>query len=82
MSLVCYFSPIQCGETSPEFETPVILSINMTYVAFYGERDEIVRVQGALKHKSYDWCYNFATSNVVDENVHFTAAMLPVGDAD
>jgi hypothetical protein len=65
-----------------EFETPVMLSIDVTYVAFYGEREELVRVQGAPDDKSYDWCYKFATANVVGDNVHFAAGMLPVGHAD
>jgi hypothetical protein len=65
-----------------EFETPVMLSIDITYVAFYGEREELVRVQGAPEDKSYDWCYKFATANVVGDNVHFAAGMLPVGHAE
>ena len=65
-----------------EFETPLMLSIDITYVAFYGEREELVRVQGAPEDKSYDWCYKFATVNVVADNVHFAAGMLPVGHAD
>ena len=65
-----------------EFETPVMLSIDITYVAFYGEREELIRVQGAPEDKSYDWCYKFATANVVGDNVHFAAGMLPVGRAD
>jgi hypothetical protein len=65
-----------------EFETPLMLSIDITYVAFYGEREELVRVQGAPEDKSYDWCYKFATANVVADNVHFAAGMLPVGHAD
>jgi hypothetical protein len=65
-----------------EFETPPMLSIDITYVAFYGEREELVRVQGAPEDKSYDWCYKFATANVVGDNVHFAAGMLPVGHAD
>jgi hypothetical protein len=65
-----------------KFETPVMLSIDVTYVAFYGERDELIRVQGAPEDKSYDWCYKFATANVVGDNVHFAAGMLPVGHAD
>jgi hypothetical protein len=65
-----------------EFETPVMLSIDVTYVAFYGEREELIRVQGAPEDKSYDWCYKFATANVVGDNVHFAAGMLPVGHAD
>jgi len=65
-----------------EFETPVMLSIDVTYVAFYGDREELIRVQGAPDDKSYDWCHKFATANVVGDNVHFAAAMLPVGNAD
>jgi hypothetical protein len=65
-----------------EFETPVMLSIDVTYVAYYGQREELIRVQGAPEDKSYDWCHKFATANVVADNVHFTAAMLPVGHAD
>lgn len=65
-----------------EFETPVMISIDMTYVAFYGDREELIRVQGAPEDKSYDWCYKFATANVVGDNVHFAAGMVPVGHAD
>ena len=65
-----------------EFETPVMLSIDVTYVTYYGDRDELIRVQGAPEDKSYDWCYKFATANVVGDNVHFAAGMLPVGHAD
>lgn len=65
-----------------EFEIPVMLSIDVTYVAFYGDREELIRVQGAPDDKSYDWCHKFATANVVGDNVHFAAAMLPVGNAD
>ncbi|WP_256684939.1 transposase [Halococcus qingdaonensis] len=65
-----------------EFDRPVMIAIDMTYIAYYGERDEIVRVQGAPKDKSYDWCYKFATASVVGDNIQFTAAMLPIGDAD
>ncbi|GAA0466163.1 hypothetical protein GCM10008985_23940 [Halococcus dombrowskii] len=65
-----------------EFERPVMIAIDMTYIAYYGERDEVVRVQGAPDDKSYDWCYKFATASVVGDNIQFTAAMLPIGDAD
>jgi hypothetical protein len=73
-----------CPRPTPrlEFETPLMLSIDITYMAFYGEREELVRVQGAPEDKSYDWCYKFATANVVGDNVHFAAGMLPVGHAE
>lgn len=64
-----------------EFESPVLLAIDMTYVAYYGERDGMVKLQGAPEDKEYNWCHKFATVNIVEENVHFTVGMLPVGDA-
>ena len=64
-----------------EFDRPVTLAIDITYVAYYGDRDEMIHVQGAPDDKEYDWCHKFATANVVGENVHFTVAMLPVGNA-
>ncbi|MDL0131178.1 transposase [Halobacterium salinarum] len=65
-----------------EFEQPAMLAIDMTYIAYYGEREELVRVQGAPEDKSYDWCHKVATASIVGDNVLFTAAMLPIGDAD
>ncbi|MES3161231.1 MAG: transposase [Halorubrum sp.] len=65
-----------------EFEQPAMLAIDMTYIAYYGERDELVRVQGAPEDKSYDWCHKVATASIVGDNILFTAAMLPIGDAD
>jgi hypothetical protein len=70
------------AKPSLEFERPVMLAIDITYVAYYGERDELVRVQGAPDDKTYNWCHKFATANVVGDNVLFTAAMLPVVNAD
>ena len=65
-----------------EFERPVMLAIDMTYLAYYGDREGLVRVQGAPEDKSYDWCHKVATVSIVGENVLFTAAMVPIGDAD
>jgi hypothetical protein len=65
-----------------EFEQPAMLAIDMTYIAYYGQREELVRVQGAPEDKSYDWCHKVATASIVGDNVLFTAAMLPIGDAD
>jgi len=65
-----------------EFEQPAMIAIDMTYLAYYGEREELVRVQGAPEDKSYDWCYKVATASIVGDNILFTAAMLPIGDAD
>jgi len=65
-----------------EFEQPAMIAIDMTYIAYYGEREELVRVQGAPEDKSYDWCHKVATASIVGENILFTVAMLPIGDAD
>ena len=65
-----------------EFERPAMIAIDITYIACYGDRDELVRVQGAPEDKFYDWCHMVATASIVGENVLFTAAMLPIGDAD
>ena len=65
-----------------EFDRPAMIAIDMTYIAYYGERDELVRVQGAPEDKSYDWCHMVATASIVGDNVLFTAAMPPIGDAD
>ena len=65
-----------------EFEQPAMVAIDMTYIAYYGEREELVRVQGAPEDKSYNWCHKVATASIVGENVLFTVAMLPIGDAD
>jgi hypothetical protein len=61
-----------------EFDRPVEVAIDMTYVAYYGERDELEMVMGTPDSKSYDWCYKFATLTVVGENIKFTLAMRPV----
>ena len=61
-----------------EFNRPAEVAIDMTYVAYYGDRDELEMVMGAPKNKAYGWCYKFATLTVVGENVKFTLAMTPV----
>jgi hypothetical protein len=65
-----------------QFGRPVDVAIDMTYVAYYGDRDELEMVMGAPSTKSYDWCYKFVTLTVVGENVKFTLAMHPVQKGD
>lgn len=65
-----------------EFDRPAEVAIDMTYVAYYGERDELEMIMGAPRTKAYDWCYKFATLTVVGENVKFTLAMRPVQKGD
>jgi hypothetical protein len=64
------------------FARPVAVAIDMTYVAYFGERDELEMVMGAPKSKSYDWCHKFATLTVVGDSVKFTLAMRPVQKGD
>lgn len=59
-----------------EFERPVQLAIDITYVAYYGEQDELEGAQGAPENKKYDWCHKFATAAIVGENIHFTVAIF------
>lgn len=65
-----------------QFNRPVDVAIDMTYVPYYGDRDELEMVMGAPGTKSYGWCYKFATLTVVGENVKFTLAMRPVQKGD
>ena len=61
-----------------EFDRPADVAIDMTYIAYYGDRDEVEMIMGTPDSKAYDWCYKFATATVVGENVKFTLAMRPV----
>lgn len=65
-----------------EFPDPVFLAIDATYVAYYGDRDEMKWVQGAPDKKEYSWCHKFATATIVGDNVHMVVGMLPIGNAD
>jgi hypothetical protein len=58
----------------------------MTYVAYYGQRDESLNigedsdrvvVMGAPPTKGYDWCFKFATASIVGDNVRFMLAVRP-----
>lgn len=64
------------------FTEPVDIAIDVTYVGYYADPDEIVWVHGSPGDKEYDWCFLFATAAVVGENTHFTLAMMPLGHPD
>jgi len=63
-----------------DFGNPVFLAIDITYVAYYGDRDELDWVTGAPDNKDYSWCHKFATATIVGDNVHLVLGMLPVGN--
>ena len=57
------------------------VAIDMTYVAYYGERDEIELVTGsAPSSKDYDYCHKYGTVSVVGENVRFILGLVPVDE--
>jgi hypothetical protein len=61
-----------------EFPRPVKLAIDITYVADYGDRDEMVGLQGAPENKEYTWNHKFATASIVGENIYLTAALISI----
>jgi hypothetical protein len=54
------------------------VAIDITYIAYYGDRDEFQMSTGAPPSKSYSWCYKMATISVVGEEVKFTLGMRPL----
>jgi hypothetical protein len=57
----------------------VDVAIDITYIAYYGDRDEFQMAMGAPASKSYSWCYQMATVSIVGEEVKFTLGMRPLG---
>jgi hypothetical protein len=64
------------------FNLPITLAIDITYVGYYADRDELEWVRPAPPDKEYDSCFKFATAAIVDDNTHFTVALLPVGNVN
>ncbi len=64
------------------FDTHVMLAIDITYVAYYGDRDEMEWVMGAPDDKEFDWCHMFATATIVGQNTHYTVGVLPLGSME
>lgn len=58
------------------------IALDMTYVAYYGDRDEMKWVQGAPDDKGYDWCHKFATVVIVGENTHYVVGVCPLGSTE
>ncbi len=64
------------------FGTRAKVALDITYVAYYGDRDEMVWVQGTPEDKSYRWCHKFATAVIVGENTNYTVAVCPLGSTE
>lgn len=58
------------------------IALDITYVAYYGDRDEMDWVQGAPEDKGYDWCHKFATAVIVGQNTHYIVGVSPLGSTD
>lgn len=58
------------------------VALDMTYVAYYGDRDEMEWVQGTPDDKGYDWCHKFGTVAIVGENTHFVVGVCPLGSTE
>src|SRR6056297_1891053 len=56
----------------------VDVAIDITYIAYYGDRDEFQMSMGAPSNKSYSWCYKMATISIVGDEVKFTLGMRPL----
>lgn len=65
-----------------EFPNPVWMAIDITYVAYYGDREGLAWVSGTPDHKEYEWCHKFATATLVGEGVHMVVGMIPVGNPE
>lgn len=70
------------NEDGTRFCTNARVALDTTYVAYRGDRDELVWVQGAPDDKEYDWCHKFGTAAIVGENVHFIIGVTPLGSLD
>jgi hypothetical protein len=62
-----------------EFTRPVFLAVDITYIAYYGDRDEFEWATGAPEDKEFSYCYKMATASIVGDNVHMVTGMLPIG---
>ncbi|SDY65689.1 transposase [Halopenitus persicus] len=69
-------------ENGSRFGVRAKIALDITYVAYYGDRDEMVWIQGAPEDKEYDWCHKFATVVIVGENTHYTVGVCPLGSTD
>jgi hypothetical protein len=65
-----------------DFDTFVTLAIDITYVAYRGETEGLVWLQGAPDNKYYNWCHKFATATIVGQNTHFIVGVVPLGSIE
>lgn len=64
------------------FSTRAEVAIDVTYVAYYGDREGMKWVQGIDDRKNYEWGHKFATISIVGENVRFVVGVVPLGSVE
>jgi hypothetical protein len=64
------------------FGTRAKVAMDITYVAYYGDREGLDRVQGSPDDKEYEWCHKFATITIVGENTHYVISVVPLGSTE
>jgi hypothetical protein len=58
------------------------VALDITYVAYYGDREGMDWVQGAPEDKGYEWCHKFATAVIVGDNTHYVVGVCPLGSQE
>ena len=70
------------SDNGSRFGTRTKVALDMTYVAYYGDREEMEWVQGTPDDKGYDWCHKFATAVIVGQNTHYVVGVYPLGSTE
>lgn len=70
------------NDSTGRFGVRTNVAMDITYVAYCGDREEMVWVQGAPDGKEYDWCHKFGTITIVGDNTHFVVGVCPLGSTE
>lgn len=72
------------NDDGTRFERRTRVAIDMTYVAYSADGEDMDWIQGAKNYDEikYDYCYKFATISIVGENTHYVVGVQPLGNAD
>jgi hypothetical protein len=69
-------------EELDNFDTDVVIALDITYAAYWGEEEGLEWLQGAPDQKEYEMCFKFATAAIVGQHSHYTVAVLPLGSVE
>ena len=70
------------NDSTGRFGVRTNVAMDITYVAYCGDREEMVWVQGTPDGKEYDWCHKFGTITIVGDNTHFVVGVCPLGSTE